>query len=188
MRSLRSRDRSGVLRAVRHIEQRFDLQTKSESRIIISQIPQLVLIQLQTMGSFPTLSLLVLHRQPHRKHGGHNSTKQQRPKRNGIANVETRALVRLEDIARDDTTNVAESNLDRQSDSALIVPAEVVGKPNDSDGLGNVGSSAHEKDGHVPDAHAQAGLRVVWLCKRTLAQQDDVTDASHDQNGSSAFG
>jgi hypothetical protein len=102
------------------------------------------------MVSFSTLSLLVLYCQPHCRHCGHNSTKQQRPQRDGIADVETRALVRLEDIARDDATNVAESSLDRQSGSALIVSAEVVGKPNDIDGLENVDSSAHEKGGHVP--------------------------------------
>jgi hypothetical protein len=60
------------------------------------------------------------------------------------------------------------------------MPAEVVGKPNDGDGLENVDFSAHENDGHVPDVHAQAGLRVVWLCKRTLAEQDDISDAHKD--------
>ena len=55
--------------------------------------------------------------------------------------------------------------------------AQVVGKPDDGDGLHDVGACGDEEDGHVSDVHAQAGGWVVWFRKRTLAEQDNVANA-----------
>src|SRR5579875_333989 len=86
-------------------------QTEAEPRIIIPHIVEHALVELQTIITLPLVPLLILHRQSHGKNRTHDTAEDHKGERDAISDEVTRSVVPIEDVTRDDTADVSESDL-----------------------------------------------------------------------------
>ncbi|KGY15484.1 hypothetical protein PABG_11471 [Paracoccidioides brasiliensis Pb03] len=110
-----------------------------------------------------------------RKYGTHDPTEDHHRQRNTIAYKTPWRLLAHKHITRNDTTKIPKANLDSQTNSRVVVPAQFICQPHNRHWLHDIATRRDEENGHVTDTKWQATLQ------RGLAYQDDVADArEHD--------
>lgn len=131
--------------------------------------------QLKSLVDLPKISLPVLPRQSEHENRAENRAQDHEGQGDSIANEEPRCSACHEDVARNDTSHVADAYLYGAAPRSFVMTPKVVHQPYNGQRLDHVHPDRDDEQGRVLGADAESTMTMG----RTLTEQDNVASRRH---------